>query len=133
MCIFFFNRCVCRYRNTITKYQSLLINLFLIDASVTIVTLIGFRPIIVNNWRYTNEFFVSLDRMTTPNTVPFLISQGKKMLNINNFIFKLSKTTSTKKYYQCEDLHCTVTVHTDLEDIILNIKDVHCHPPECCC
>ena len=52
------------------------------------------------------------------------------MLNINNFIFKLNKTTSTKKYYRCEDPRCTVTVHTDLEDIILNINDDHCHPPE---
>jgi hypothetical protein len=82
MCIFFFNWCLYRYRNTITKYQSLLINLFLIDASVT--------------GRYTNEFFVSLNRMTTANTVLFLISHGKKVLNINNFIFRLSKPMNTK-------------------------------------
>jgi hypothetical protein len=52
------------------------------------------------------------------------------MLNIDNLIFKLNKTTNTKKYYRCEDPHCTVTVHTDLEGIILNIKGGHGHPPE---
>ncbi|CAF3249819.1 unnamed protein product [Rotaria sp. Silwood2] len=52
------------------------------------------------------------------------------MLNINNFIFKLNKTTSTTKYYRCEDSRCTVTARTDLEDNILNIKGDHCHPPE---
>ena len=49
---------------------------------------------------------------------------------INNFIFKLNKTTSTKKYYRCEDPHCTVTARTDLEDTILSIKGHHCHPTE---
>ncbi|CAF4455940.1 unnamed protein product, partial [Rotaria sp. Silwood2] len=70
--------------------------------------------------------------MTAPsNKISFIISQkGKKMLNINNFIFKLNKTTSTTKYYRCEDSRCTVTVRTDLEDNISNIKGDHCHPPE---
>ncbi|CAF3837842.1 unnamed protein product [Rotaria sp. Silwood1] len=52
------------------------------------------------------------------------------MLNINNFIFKLNKTTSTTKYYRCEDSRCTVTARTDLQDILLNIKGDHCHPPK---
>ncbi|CAF3595402.1 unnamed protein product [Rotaria sp. Silwood1] len=52
------------------------------------------------------------------------------MLNINNFIFKLNKTTSTTKYYRCVDSCCTVTARTVLEDIILNIKGDHCHPSE---
>ncbi|CAF3744495.1 unnamed protein product [Rotaria sordida] len=70
--------------------------------------------------------------MTAPsNRISFIISQkGKKMLNINNFIFKLNKITSTTKYYRCEDSCCTVTARTDLEDNILNIKGDHCHPPE---
>ncbi|CAF4333282.1 unnamed protein product [Rotaria sp. Silwood2] len=70
--------------------------------------------------------------MTTPtDKISFIMSQkGKKMLNINNFIFKLNKTTSTTKYYRCEDSCCTVTARTDLEDIILNVKSDHCHPPE---
>ena len=52
------------------------------------------------------------------------------MLNIDNFIFKLNKTTSTKKYYRCVDPHCTVTVHTDVDDVMLNINGDHCHPCE---
>ncbi|CAF5154183.1 unnamed protein product, partial [Rotaria sp. Silwood1] len=71
------------------------------------------------------------DIMTTANEISFIISQkGNKMLNINNFIFKLNKTTSTTKYYRCEDSRCTVTARTDLQDTILNIKGDHCHPPE---
>ncbi|CAF4051626.1 unnamed protein product [Rotaria sordida] len=69
--------------------------------------------------------------MTTPNEISFIVSQkGKKMLNINNFIFKLNKTTGTTKYYRCEDSRCTVTARTDLQDTLLNIKGDHCHPPE---
>jgi hypothetical protein len=70
--------------------------------------------------------------MNSPShTISFLISQkGKKMLNIDNFIFKWNRTTERKKYYRCLDPQCTVTVHTDLNDIVLNIKDDHCHPPE---
>ena len=56
--------------------------------------------------------------------------KGTKMLNIDNFIFKLNKTTSAKTYYRCTDPSCTVTVHTDLNDVILKINDNHCHPPE---
>jgi hypothetical protein len=67
---------------------------------------------------------------TLSNKISFIISQkGKEMLNIDNFIFKLNKT-NTKIYYQCGDPCCTVIAHTDLEDIILNIKGNHCHPPE---
>jgi len=43
---------------------------------------------------------------------------------------KLNKTTNTKIYYRCGDPRCTVTVHTDLKDIILNINGNHCRPPE---
>jgi len=70
--------------------------------------------------------------MTTPsNKISFIISQkGKKLLDINNFIFELNKTTSTTKYYKCEDPSCTVIARTDLEAILLNIKGDHCHPPE---
>ncbi|CAF4093448.1 unnamed protein product [Rotaria magnacalcarata] len=52
------------------------------------------------------------------------------MLNIGNFIFKLNKTTSTKKYYRGVDPHCTVTVHTDVDDVMLNINGDHCHSCE---
>ncbi len=69
--------------------------------------------------------------MNTSNTISFLISQkGKKMLNIDNIILKLNRTTEKKKYYRCLDPQCTMTVHTDHNDIILNIKGDHYHPSE---
>ncbi|CAF3637481.1 unnamed protein product [Rotaria sp. Silwood1] len=70
--------------------------------------------------------------MTTPsNKISFIISQkGKKLLDINNFIFELNKTTSTKKYYKYEDPSCTVIARTDFEAILLNIKSDCCHPSE---
>jgi len=69
--------------------------------------------------------------MNTPHRISFLISQkGKRMLNLDNCIFRCNRTTETKKYYRCFDPQCTVTVHTDLNDIVLNIKNDHCHPPE---
>ena len=71
--------------------------------------------------------------METPFSHPisFVMSQkGRKMVNIDSFIFKLNKTTNTKKYYRCTDLNCTVTLHTDLDDNILKINDEHLHPPE---
>jgi hypothetical protein len=35
-----------------------------------------------------------------------------------------------KRNDRCLDPYFTVTVHTDLDDIILNITDDHCHPSE---
>jgi hypothetical protein len=68
--------------------------------------------------------------MNTPHRISFLISQkGKRMLNLDNFIFRCNRTTETKKYYRCFDPQCTVTVHTDLNDIALNTKNDHCHSP----
>ncbi len=66
--------------------------------------------------------------ITLSNKIAFIISENGEMLNIDNLIFKLNKMTSTGKYYRCGDPDCTVTVHTDLEDIILNTKCAHCHP-----
>ncbi|CAF4311529.1 unnamed protein product, partial [Rotaria sordida] len=37
---------------------------------------------------------------------------------------------STTKYYRYENSHCAVTARADLQDIILNIKGDHFHPPE---
>jgi len=69
--------------------------------------------------------------MNSSNKISFIYSQkGKKMLVIDNFVFKLNKTTSSTKYYRCSDSCCTVIVHTDLEDNVLKIKDDHCRPPE---
>ena len=49
---------------------------------------------------------------------------------INNFIFKLNRTTDTTKYYRCEDSNCSATAHTDMQDVVLRTKGEHSHPPE---
>lgn len=69
--------------------------------------------------------------MDPPNKISFLYSQkGKKILVMENFIFKLNKTTNTTKYYRCNDARCSFVVHTDLNDVLLKTKGEHCHPPE---
>ncbi len=69
--------------------------------------------------------------LNSSHTISFLISQkGKKMLNIDNFIFKWNRTSGNKKYYRCLDPQCTSTAHTDLDDIVVKINDDHQHPPE---
>jgi hypothetical protein len=63
-------------------------------------------------------FFLILDMMTTSNTVSFYyFSKRQKNVEYRQFYLYLNKTTKAKKY-RYEDPHCTVTVHTDLDDII---------------
>ncbi|CAF2855277.1 unnamed protein product [Rotaria sp. Silwood2] len=49
------------------------------------------------------------------------------MLVIDDYVFKLNKTTTTTKYYRCEHRECDVTVHTDINDVPLKTKGDHCH------
>ncbi|CAF1067047.1 unnamed protein product [Rotaria sordida] len=49
------------------------------------------------------------------------------MLVIDNYVFKLNKTTTTTKYYRCEHRECGATVHTDINDVLLKTKGDHCH------
>ncbi|CAF4412436.1 unnamed protein product, partial [Rotaria magnacalcarata] len=48
----------------------------------------------------------------------------------DNFIYKLNKTTNSTKYYRCTEQSCTVTLHTDLNDVLVKVKGDHSHPPE---
>ncbi|CAM4872329.1 unnamed protein product [Rotaria socialis] len=65
------------------------------------------------------------------NTISFLVSQkGKPVLVKDNFIYKLNKTTNSTKYYRCAEQSCTVTLHTDLNDVLVKVKGDHSHPPE---
>ena len=52
------------------------------------------------------------------------------MLSLDNFLYKLNKSTPKIKYYRCDDRHCGVTLHTDKNGILIKIKGDHCHPPE---
>ncbi|CAF0973217.1 unnamed protein product [Rotaria sordida] len=68
---------------------------------------------------------------TVPKTLSFVFSQkGKPLLVMDNFVFKLNKTTNTKKYYRCENPQCTMTLHTDINDILIGTNGDHSHPPE---
>lgn len=73
-----------------------------------------------------------LDKMNTlSNCVSFIVSQkGKPMLVMDNFVFKLNKTTSTTKYYRCEDPNCSMTLRTDMNNVITGTQGDHSHPPE---
>ncbi|CAF2914449.1 unnamed protein product [Rotaria sp. Silwood2] len=49
---------------------------------------------------------------------------------MDNFVFKLNTTTNTSKYYRCENPQCTMTLRTDINDILVGTKGHHSHPPE---
>ncbi|CAF1433804.1 unnamed protein product, partial [Rotaria sp. Silwood1] len=55
---------------------------------------------------------------------------GKPLLVMDNFVFKLNKTTNTKKYYRSENPQCTMTLHTDINDVLIGTKGDHSHPSE---
>ncbi|CAF1659948.1 unnamed protein product, partial [Rotaria sp. Silwood1] len=55
---------------------------------------------------------------------------GKPLLVMDNFVFKLNKTTNTKKYYRSENPQYTMTLHTDINDVLIGTKGDHSHPPE---
>ncbi|CAF3423018.1 unnamed protein product [Rotaria sp. Silwood2] len=68
---------------------------------------------------------------TVSKTLSVIFSQkGKPLLVMDNFVFKLNKTTNTKKYYRCENPQCTMTLRTDINDVLIRTKDHHNHPPE---
>ncbi|CAF5016183.1 unnamed protein product, partial [Rotaria sp. Silwood1] len=54
----------------------------------------------------------------------------KPLLVMDNFVFKLNKTTNTKKYYRSENPQYTMTLHTDINDVLIGTKGDHSHPPE---
>ncbi|CAF3350190.1 unnamed protein product [Rotaria sp. Silwood2] len=65
---------------------------------------------------------------TVSRTLSFIFSQkGKPLLVMDNFVFKLNKTTNTKKYYRCENPECTMTLHTDINDVLIGTKGDHSH------
>ncbi|CAF1475020.1 unnamed protein product [Rotaria sordida] len=68
---------------------------------------------------------------TVSKTLSSIFSQkGKPLLVMDNFVFKLNKTTNTKKYYRCENSQRTMTLHTDINDVLIGTKGDHSHPPE---
>ena len=63
--------------------------------------------------------------------ISFIKSQkGCPMLIMNNYIFKYNKTVGETKYYRCKNTSCSVTLHTDLNDVMSKFTGEHSHPPE---
>ena len=68
---------------------------------------------------------------TPSNPVSFIKSQkGSKMLVINDYIFEFNKTVGATKYYRCNHSGCSVTLHTDLNEVVSKFNGEHCHPSE---
>ncbi|CAF2142341.1 unnamed protein product, partial [Rotaria magnacalcarata] len=57
---------------------------------------------------------------SSSSTMSFVLSQkGKPLLVMDDYVFRLNKTTNTTKYYRCENRDCTATAHTDLNNVLL--------------
>lgn len=46
---------------------------------------------------------------------------------MDDYVFRLNKTTNTTKYYRCENRDCTATAHTDLNNVLLKVNANHSH------
>lgn len=63
--------------------------------------------------------------------ISFIHSQkGKPLLMINEYVFKLNKTTNTTKYWKCTINGCSAKAHTDLNDKLIKTIGDHGHPSE---
>jgi len=75
--------------------------------------------------------FSSNENKPSSSSVSFIQSQkGKPMLVLNNYIFKLNKTTASTKYWICTFDKCLVKVHTNTKDELIKIVGEHCHLQE---
>ncbi|CAF3502099.1 unnamed protein product [Rotaria sp. Silwood2] len=65
---------------------------------------------------------------SSSSTMSFVLSQkGKPLLVMDDYVFRLNKTTNTTKYYRCENRDCTATAHTDLNNVLLKVNANHSH------
>jgi hypothetical protein len=79
----------------------------------------------------TTTPFSSKENQPSSSSISFIQSQkGKTMLILNNFIFKLNKTTTTTKYWICTLNECSAKVHTNMNDQLIKIVGEHCHLQE---
>ncbi|CAF0873328.1 unnamed protein product [Didymodactylos carnosus] len=61
-------------------------------------------------------------------TISFITSnKGKPLLIRDNYIYYVSKTTATVKYWKCEDRSCNAGVHTNIQDAFIKIVGNHSH------
>ncbi|CAF1482963.1 unnamed protein product [Rotaria sordida] len=79
----------------------------------------------------TTAPFSSNENEPSSSSVSFIQSQkGKSMLVLNNYIFKLNKTTTSTKYWICTFEECLVKVHTNTNDKLIKMVGEHCHLQE---
>ncbi|CAF3799989.1 unnamed protein product [Rotaria sp. Silwood1] len=79
----------------------------------------------------TTAPFSSNENEPSSSSVSFIQSQkGKPMLELNNCIFKLNKTTTSTKYWICTFDECLVKAHTNTNDKLIKMIGEHCHLQE---
>ncbi|CAF4624304.1 unnamed protein product, partial [Didymodactylos carnosus] len=54
-------------------------------------------------------------------------NKGKPLLIRDNYIYYVSKTTASVKYWKCEDRSCNAGVHTNIKDVFIKIVGSHSH------
>ena len=79
------------------------------------------------------EAFVTLtgEIQTKSAAISFINSnKGKPLLVVNDYIFKLNKSTTTTKYWKCTVSDCTAKAHTDSNNQLTKNVGNHSHLPE---
>ena len=79
------------------------------------------------------EAAASLTDVTQPKllAIPFINSHKEKsLLIVDEYVFKLNKTTTTTKYWICTLNGCSAKVHTDLNSQLIKTIGDHNHLPE---
>ena len=60
------------------------------------------------------------------STMSFITSnKGKPLLARDSYIYYVSKTTATVKYWRCEDRSCNAGVHTNNKDVFIKTVGIH--------
>ncbi|CAM4801162.1 unnamed protein product [Rotaria magnacalcarata] len=54
-------------------------------------------------------------------------NKGKPLLVRDSYIYYVSKTTATVKYWRCEDRSCNAGVHTSNKDVFIKTVGIHSH------
>ncbi|CAF4234089.1 unnamed protein product [Rotaria sp. Silwood2] len=54
-------------------------------------------------------------------------NKGKPLLVRDSYIYYVSKTTATVKYWKCEDRSCNAGVHTNTKDAFIKTVGIHSH------
>lgn len=76
------------------------------------------------------EMSVDHIKSTTP-IISFINSQkGKLMIVIDDYIFKFNRQSKSTKHWICIFNGCSAKVHTTLENQLIDLVDIHNHPPE---